>query len=64
MGEKAAAGELSQLELDHLRDELAEMASRGTLPQALRGLPAVVAAARPKAPPQPPAGAPATGGAR
>jgi len=35
-------GELDQLELDHLRDELAEMASRGTLPKALRGLPAVV----------------------
>jgi hypothetical protein len=64
MGEKAANGELDQLELDHLRDELAEMASRGTLPKALRGLPAVVAAARPKAPPQPAAGAPATGGAR
>ena len=34
MGEKAANGELDQLELDHLRDELAEMAARGTLPQA------------------------------
>ena len=64
MGEKAANGELDQLELDHLRDELADMAARGALPPKLRGLPAVVAQARPKVPPQPPAGAPATGGAR
>jgi CBS domain containing-hemolysin-like protein len=63
MGEKAAAGELSQLELDHLRDELAAMAARGPLPEAIRELPALVAQARPKAPEQPPAGAPAAGGA-
>ena len=63
MGEKAASGELSQAELDHLRDELAAMAARGPLPAALRELPALVAQARPKAPEQPPAGAPAAGGA-
>lgn len=63
MGEKAASGELSQLELDHLRDELAAMAARGPLPAAIRELPALVAQARPKAPEQPPAGAPAAGGA-
>jgi hypothetical protein len=63
MGEKAASGELSQLELDHLRDELAAMAATGPLPQVLRDLPALVAQARPKAPGTPPAGAPAAGGA-
>jgi len=51
MGEKAAQGELDALELEHLRDELAEMSSRGALPKAIRGLPAIVAQARPKAPP-------------
>ena len=50
MGEKAARGELDALELDHLRDELAEMSSRGALPKAIRGLPAILAQARPKAP--------------
>ena len=63
MGEKAASGELSQAELDHLRDELAAMAARRPLPAAVRELPALVAQARPKAPEQPPAGAPAAGGA-
>ena len=63
MGEKAAAGELSQLELDHLRDELAAMAARGPLPEAIRELPALVAQARPKSPEPAPAGAPAAGGA-
>ena len=63
MGEKAAAGELSQLELDHLRDELAAMVARGPLPAAIRELPALVAQARPKSPVPPPAGAPAAGGA-
>lgn len=64
MGRRAAQGELDPLELDHLRDELAEMASKGPLPKALRELPAMLAQARPKAPAPPPAGAPATGGAR
>lgn len=64
MGEKAASGELSQLEIDHLRDELAAMAARGPLPAAIRELPALVAQARPKAPESPPAAAPAAGGAR
>ena len=64
MGEKAASGELSQAELDHLRDELAAMAARGPLPAAIRELPALVAQARPKSPEPPPAGAPAAGGAR
>jgi len=66
MGEKAERGELDQLELDHLRDELAQMSSRGVLPKVIRGLPAIVAQARPKAPPAPAAAAagPNTGGAR
>jgi hypothetical protein len=67
MGERAAKGELDALELEHLRDELAEMAARGPLPKVLRDLPAKLAQAVPKAPPQPPAqsntGAPAAGGA-
>jgi len=63
MGEKAAAGELNRLELDHLRDELAEMAARGPLPASIRELPALVAQARPRASEPPPAGAPAAGGA-
>lgn len=64
MGQRAAQGELDQLELDHLREELAEMAARGPLPKAIRDLPALLAGARPKAPETPPAGAPAAGGAR
>ena len=64
MGEKAASGELSQLELDHLRDELAAMAATGPLPKAIRDLPALVAQARPRAPEPLPAEAPAAGGAR
>jgi Protein of unknown function (DUF3302) len=63
MGEKAASGELSQLELDHLRDELAAMAATGPLPKAIRDLPALVAQARAKPPEPPTSGAPATGGA-
>jgi CBS domain containing-hemolysin-like protein len=66
MGARAARGELDQLELEHLRDELVEMASRGPLPKALRDLPALVAQARPKSPEQTAAGAqpaPAAGGA-
>ena len=51
MGEKAARGELEALELEHLRDELAEMSSRGALPKAIRGLPAILAQAQPKAAP-------------
>ena len=61
MGEKAARGELDALELEHLRDELAEMSSRGALPKAIRGLPAVVAHAQPKAPPAAAPGAAAAG---
>jgi hypothetical protein len=63
MGKRAAQGELDQLELDHLRDELAEMAARGPLPKSIRDLPAIVAQARPRAPEPSPAGAPAAGGA-
>ncbi len=48
MGEKARRGELGELELDHLREELAEMASRGPLPHKLRELPALLAQARAK----------------
>jgi hypothetical protein len=57
MGEKAGRGELDALELEHLRDEVAEMSSHGPLPQALRGLPAILAQARPKAAPPPGAAA-------
>jgi hypothetical protein len=64
MGKRAQQGELDQLELDHLRDELAAMAATGPLPKALRELPAIIAQARPKAPAQAPAAAPAAGGAR
>ncbi|NJD87446.1 MAG: DUF3302 domain-containing protein [Betaproteobacteria bacterium] len=64
MGKRAAQGGLDALELDHLRDELAEMAARGPLPKALRELPAVLAQARPRAPQAPAASAPAAGGAR
>ena len=64
MGEKAARGELTQLELDHLRDELAAMAATGPLPKAIRDLPALVAQARPRVPEPSPAEAPAAGGAR
>ena len=67
MGEKAARGELDALELEHLRDELAEMSSRGALPKAIRGLPAILAQAQPKAPAPPPGAAAAgqsAGGAR
>ena len=68
MGEKAARGELDALELEHLRDEVAEMSSRGALPRAIRGLPAILAQARPKAPPAaapaPAAAVQSTGGAR
>jgi hypothetical protein len=51
MGEKAARGELDALELEHLRDEIAEMSKRGALPKAIRGLPAILAHAQAKAPP-------------
>jgi hypothetical protein len=67
MGGKAARGELDALELEHLRDEIAEMSSRGVLPKAIRGLPAILAQARPKAPAAPPGAAAtgqSTGGAR
>jgi len=67
MGGKAARGELDALELDHLRDELAEMSSRGALPKPLRGLPAIIAQSRPKAAPAAPSGAAAganAGGSR
>lgn len=54
MGEKARRGELDELELEHLRDEVGEMAARGPLPRKLRELPAILAQARAK---------PAAGGA-
>jgi hypothetical protein len=66
MGGKAARGELDALEIEHLRDEVAEMAARGALPLKVRGLPAILAQARPKAPAAPPGAATGqdTGGAR
>jgi hypothetical protein len=63
MGKRAAQGELDQLELDHLRDELDAMAARGPLPKSIRDLPAIVAQARPKAPEKSQASAQAAGGA-
>jgi hypothetical protein len=64
MGKRAAAGELDELELAHLRDEVATMAGAGPLPAAIRHLPAELAQARPR-PAEPPAGAvQAAGGAR
>jgi hypothetical protein len=62
MGERAARGELDALELEHLGEEVAAMAATGPLPKAIRGLPAILAQATPKAA-QPPAAAAATGGA-
>jgi hypothetical protein len=61
MGEKAARGELDALELEHLRDEIAEITSRGALPTAIRGLPAILAQAKPKAAPTALPGASAAG---
>ncbi len=49
MGEKAARGELDLVELDHLREELAQMAVRGPLPKELRDLPGILAQARTRA---------------
>jgi CBS domain containing-hemolysin-like protein len=64
MAGRALRGELDELELDHLREDLNVMSSRGTLPVSIRDLPEKLIQARPKAPGQPPAAAPATGGAR
>jgi hypothetical protein len=68
MGGRAERGELDALELEHLRAEVAEMTSRGALPKAIVGLPAILAQARPKAPPAAASGAatasPAAGGAK
>jgi hypothetical protein len=50
MTERAEKGELDSLELEHLKEELAMIASRGALPAPLRGLPQRLAGARPKAP--------------
>ncbi len=64
MGERAAKGELDELELEHLREEVAAMQARGPLPKAIRDLPAKLAQARPKVQAPPAAAAPATGGAK
>ena len=65
MGQKAARGELSAAELEHLKDELDAMVARAPLPAAIRDLPAQLGNARPKAPEPPQAAEPATaGGAR
>lgn len=48
MAAKAERGELGALELEHLKEELAMIASRGALAEPLRGIPARLAAARPK----------------
>jgi len=64
MGERAARGELGELELEHLRDEVSAMLAKGPLPAAIRDLPSKLAQARPKAEAPPPAAAPVPGGAR
>jgi CBS domain containing-hemolysin-like protein len=51
MAEKAERGELDAMQLEHLKEELAMMASRGALAEPLRGIPARLASARPKAAP-------------
>jgi CBS domain containing-hemolysin-like protein len=56
MAERAERGELDALQLEHLKEELAMMASRGVLPESIRGVPARLAAARPAAPAAAPAG--------
>ena len=48
MATRAERGELDALALDHLREELDEMAQRGSLPAALRGLPARLSQAQPR----------------
>lgn len=49
MGERALAGELSEPELDHLREELEVMANKGTLPARLKLLRKELATATPAA---------------
>ena len=60
MGEKAERGELTAAEIAHLRDEVAAVAAKGVLPLPLRGLPAILEAA--KAREAAPAAAPAPAG--
>jgi CBS domain containing-hemolysin-like protein len=62
MGEKAQAGELPELELAHLRDELDAMAAKGSLSAELKALRRDIAAAQTA--PAPPAGTPATPAAK
>jgi hypothetical protein len=53
MGERAARGELDASELEHLKEELDNIATRGPLPAKLRHLPGLIAQAQPKAPATP-----------
>ena len=48
MTEKAERGELDAAQIEHVREELAMVAARGTLPASLRGLPERLSGARPK----------------
>ena len=61
MAERADRGELDEVQLEHFREEFAAMAAAGPVPEKLRGVKAILAAAKPAAPP-PPAAA-RTGGA-
>jgi CBS domain containing-hemolysin-like protein len=56
MGERAKAGELLHEELEHLRTELDQMATRGALPPNLKQLRADLEAIQPKAATPPAAG--------
>jgi hypothetical protein len=55
MGKRAEHGELDALELEHLREEIAEISARGPMPAALRALPAALAQAKPRPAAPPPA---------
>jgi hypothetical protein len=62
MGEKALAGQLDQVELDHLREELDAVAERGSLSAELKKLRRELATAKPATAPAAPAAAEATTG--
>lgn len=47
MAERAGRGELDALELEHFREEFAALAAAGPVPEKLRGVKAILAAAAP-----------------
>ena len=59
---RADRGEMDKVELEHFREEFAMMAASGPMPDKLRGVKAILAAAKPAAK-APPAPAGAKGGA-